>query len=271
MRYRACLNALLCGVALLPVLGHAGCSRVISVPLSATGLGVMVDGGSVTGGVYPDVLRSIQARGDCSFALSVVPRARLEAMFKNGSADLLIPATRSPQRELSGLFVPLVRNRATLISVRSDRAPITSVQELLDNASIKVVLVRGFTYGAVYDELARKLEGLGRLQYEADPASVARRLQDQSGLVTLMAPSILVGEIRTQRRLQRLLGNLRFETLEELPWGESGAYVSRRSLNEADTRTLIGLLENAAKSGLVWKEFRRYYSDDLRLEGIAPR
>lgn len=271
MQYRAWLNALLAALVLLPILGHAECSRAIRVPMSETGLSVIADGSSIASGVYPDILRSIQTRGECIFAMSIVPRARLEAMFKNGSADLLIPATRSPQRDVNGIFVPLIRNRAMLVSVKSERAPVTSIRELVDNPSMKLVLVRGYSYGAVYDDLAAKLDAQGRLQYESDPISIARRLIAENDLASIMAPSIIIGALRSDGRYERLLGSLRFETLEEFPWGDSGAYISRSSLSEADKQVLMEQLEKAVKTGLVWKEFRRYYGEDLPSEGVRPR
>jgi polar amino acid transport system substrate-binding protein len=101
-------------MALLLVWGasaEAACSRVMRVPVAAIGLSVTASGGAV-GGVYPDVLRRIEADSGCRFEFSVVPRARLEAMFIGGQADLLLPATRTPARDARGHFVPMGRARA---------------------------------------------------------------------------------------------------------------------------------------------------------------
>jgi len=239
--------------------------------MAVTGLSVIDARDGTIGGVYPDILRGIQAKGDCAFALTLVPRARMEAMFRNGQSDLLIPATRSPQRDASGVFVPLIHNRVTLISTRSERAPIATARELLAQSQLRVSLVRGYSFGPAYDELVKVLQRQGRVQFESDTTAVARRLESEPDVVTLMTPSILVGAIRADARFHALLPTLRFEPIEEFPWGDSGAYISRRALGAVDRDQLQALLEASVQSGLVWKKFLEYYGEDLRNEGIRPR
>lgn len=256
---------------LLPLAAAALCSRTINVPMAATGLSVVAERDAISGGVYPDILAGLQAKGQCSFAMSAMPRARLEMMFKSGGADLLIPATRAPQRDANGVFVPLIYNRATLISLRTARAPISSAQDLLDTRGLTLVLVRGFTYGDAYEKLAAQLGAQGRVKYESDPLAVARTLSTHRDWATIMAPSILVGAIKTDGRFAELLKDFRFEPLQELPWGDSGAYISNSSLSESDRNALKTLLEGAVQSGLVWKKFREYYGPEVQDLGIRPR
>ena len=255
----------------MPLAGVAACSRVIKVPMAPTGLSVIASGERISGGVYPDLLQGLQEKGQCTFAMQAVPRARQELLFREGHADLLIPATRAPARDAFGIFVPLIYSRATLISVRAARAPITSAEELLEQPALKIVLVRGFTYGAAYDELVQALAQQGRVSYETDPLAVARTLKLDSHWLTIMAPSILVGAIRNDGRFIDLLTTLQYEPIKELPWGDSGAYISNKSLDEADQKLLKSLLENTARSGLVWKKFQNYYGADVLNEGLHPR
>lgn len=270
-RLRQTLLALALVAVALPTAAVATCSRPINTPMSATGLSVVVTEDKVTGGIYPEILQSIQRKDTCTFAIKAVPRARQEFLFESGAADVLIPASKTPERDAAGIFVPLIYNRATLISLESARRAITSAQELIDNPDLKVTLVRGFAYGAAYDDLVRELGRQGRVQYEADPLSVARVLKNGSAHVTIMAPSILAGAIQGDERVRDLADRLRFEPIRELPWGDSGAYVSRRSLGEQDQKELVALLEQAARSGAVWKGFQKYYSPKVLKESIRPR
>jgi len=68
------LAALLCAGA-LPV--HADCTRDIVVPLSSTGVSVIVNNGTYSG-IYPELFRSMGPRIGCHFVFSSVPRARQE-------------------------------------------------------------------------------------------------------------------------------------------------------------------------------------------------
>ncbi|MFZ6654535.1 substrate-binding periplasmic protein [Undibacterium sp. TJN19] len=259
---------LCCGLTVFAVQAFAACSRAINVPVASTGRSVLINGDQIDG-IYPDVLRNL---GDsCKFLLTAVPRARLELMFETGRADLLIPASRTPKRDEHGIFIPMVYNRATLISLDSNRPVITSAQELLDKKDLKVALVRGFDYGPAYQDLVKELTRQGRLFFDAEPLSVARLLKAGIADVTIMAPSILAGAIMEDGRVQDMLDKLRYEPIPELPWGDSGAYISKNSLNNEDRAALKEMMEQIAKSGMVWKGFQRYYPANVLKESIRPR
>ncbi|MES2106458.1 MAG: transporter substrate-binding domain-containing protein [Pseudomonadota bacterium] len=249
---------------------QAACTRVISVPISPIGLSVIVNGDSVSG-VYPDILRSASARDGCSFDFSVVPRARLDAMFEAGKVDLLIPASRSSRRDEHGLFVPLIFSRAMVISIAAGKPAIRSAQDLLDRRELKVALVRGFDFGDGYQKLVKELSRQGRVYLDSDVVSVARLMQSGNADVTIMAPSILAGAIQDEPRTPGLLEKLRFDPVEELPWSDSGAYLSKTSLNDTDRVALRDLLERSAKSGAVWSAFQRYYPASVLTGSIRPR
>lgn len=256
-------------VLLLPLAGEAACSRAINVPVSPTGQSVITDGDTIKG-IYPDLLRSVGEHDACTFTLSAVPRARLEMLFETGRADVLIPASKTPKRDAHGTFIPLVQNRAMLISIQSGRASIKSTQELLEHPNLKVALVRGFDYGPAYQDLVAALEKQGRVILDVDGLSVARLLKAGAADATIMAPSILAGAMQADERVRDLVDRLRFESLRELPWGESGAYISNRSLSAEDKAALQLALERAARSGVVWKGFQQYYAPAVLAGSIRP-
>lgn len=269
-RHLYTLRATLVALAALAASGaQAECSRVINVPMSATGLSVLVNGDAVSG-IYPDLLRVMSEKEKCTFAMTAVPRARLEVLFETGRADVLIPASKTPKRDALGTFVALIQNRALLMSIQSKRPPIKTVQELLDQTSLKVALVRGFDYGQPYQDLITALGQQGRLILEVDPLSVARLLKAGTVDVTIMAPTILAGAVQGDERVRDMVDTLRMEPLEELPWGTSGVYLSNTSLSPTDKTALLDAMERAAKSGDVWKSFQRYYSPAVLKSSIRP-
>jgi polar amino acid transport system substrate-binding protein len=265
---QSCRAVILAGAILAPAAAFAACSRVINVPVSATGRSVVINGDSITG-VYPDVLRAVGPKEGCSFAFSVVPRARLAAMFEVGDADLLIPAARTPHRDEQGVFVPLIFSRAMLISIGADRPAIRNAQQLLDQRELRVAFVRGYDYGSGYQSLLKELSKQRRVFMEVDAAAIVRLMEAGVVDATIMAPSILAGAMLGGSRA--LLSKLRYEAMSELPWGDSGAYISKRSVSPADTIALQELLERAAKSGAVWNAFQRYYPPEVLSGSIRPR
>jgi polar amino acid transport system substrate-binding protein len=253
-----------------PSIAVAGCSRNIVVPIAPVGLSVFVAADNSISGVYPELLRNVGLKEGCAFELSVVPRARLELLYESGRADLLIPASRTPARDEFGIFVPLIQSRATLISVASDRLVVGSAQELIDRHDIKVGLVRGFDFGPAYQVLVKELTRQGRVVLDVDAASIARTLQNGAIDMTIMAPSILVGAMQADPKAAGLLEKLRSEPIDELPWGDSGAYISKK-VGEPDKAALKDTLERAGKSGAVWKAFQRFYPANALSGSIRPR
>ncbi|MYN18541.1 transporter substrate-binding domain-containing protein [Rugamonas sp. FT107W] len=245
------------------------CSRDISVPVSASGASVQIEGTHV-GGIYPDLLRSASGKSGCNFVFTVVPRARQVAMFKAGKADLLLPASRTPSRDLAGTFVPMIGHRAMLISVAGPRAPVTDAKNLLERRELRVAVVRGFDYGEQYTALVNELAKQGRLFIEVDVVAVARLLHAGSADLTIMGPTLMAGAIRRDARVNGLQDRLRMEPIPELPWNDSGAYVSH-ALPAADQRALIDMLEKMGKSNQVLEGYRRYFRADVLADSVRPR
>ncbi|MBJ7311674.1 substrate-binding periplasmic protein [Rugamonas sp. CCM 8940] len=270
-RCRAAVRAATLGLLLAAAgAARADCSRDIAVPVSASGASVVINGASVNG-IYPDLLRNLGSRSGCNFLFSVVPRARQMVLYEAGKADLLIPAMRTPGRDKIGQFVPMIGHRAVLISLAGTQAPITSGRDLLERHDLRVAVVRGFDYGEQYAALVKELGRQGRLFTEVDANAVARLMHAGAVNVTIMGPTILSGAIRREPRVQGLLERLRLEPIAELPWGQSGAYISRLSLSVEDQQLLREQLEKVAKSGAVMDGFQRYHRADILAESVRPR
>ncbi|MDQ1922473.1 substrate-binding periplasmic protein [Massilia pseudoviolaceinigra] len=248
----------------------ANCEQPFLAPVAPTGLSVSISGESISG-IYPDLLRSVSAKSPCKFTFSVVPRARQEAMFEAGKSHLLMPAVRTPRRDQLGYFVPVIGTRATLLSIDSRRAPVRSIRDLLARKELRVVLVRGFDYGDAYLDMIDQLSAQGRLLLEKDAAAVARVLDAGFADVTLMAPTVFAGAILEDKRFGWMMPKLRIEPLEELPWGESGIYISRQTVTASDRSALQNLFAAAVKSGSVYESLKRYYPAPILAGGVRPR
>lgn len=255
--------------ALLPPHAAAGCSRDIAVPVSASGSGVIVEGPEIKG-IFPDLLREISPKTGCKFVFNVVPRARLVVLYRVGQADLLLPATRTPERDKLGTFVPMIDNRPMLISIAGKRAPITSTSDLLARRELRVAVVRGFDYGEEYTSLVNELGKQGRLFSEVDTTAVARLLHAGAVDLTILGPTLIAGAIRGEPRVQGMAQRLRVEAIPELPWRPSGAYISH-ALPKDDQRTLHEALEKIARSNKVMDAYLRYFSADLLNGNVRPR
>ena len=105
------------------------------------------------------------------------------------------------------------------------------------------------------------------------PVGVARALRQGLAQASVMAASILVGTMVIEPELTPLLKRLRVEPLEELGWSASGLYLSRRSLSEADRRTLRQAFSQVARSGRIWQLFNELHppgSLGVSIRPLAP-
>lgn len=248
----------------------AGCSREIIAPLSPTGATVRVKDGMFTG-AYPDILRGA-AKAGCNITMQAVPRARLEWLFENGQSDLLMPASRTPSRDRVGLFVPMISNRPTVISLGGSRPPLANAAELLARQELRVVVVRGYNYGEAYEQLLQALEKQGRLYREVDAMAVARLMQAGAAELTIMSPTIISALANAfPDRVPGLAARLRIEPLPELPWVQDGVYISKQALGAEDRAALRDIFEKAARSETVLEAYRRYHPAEVLKESIRPR
>lgn len=254
-----CLWPLLCALALaLPLPAMAACSRPIKVPVAPTGFSVIIDGDQVSG-AFPDALRELGAKMGCRFVFPVVPRARLSYMFlQSGEADLLLPASRSAVRDRDADYVPMMKLKMAMVSLKNRTVPAASTRELLASPAWTGVAVRSYVFGDEYNTLMAGLEAQHRMSYAVAPLMVARMLKAGRADFTIVAPSIFLTSLYEDASMASFGDQVQFSPLEGLPPTESGVYISRRSLSAADRATLQQLLQLAAK-GTLWKWYQHYY------------
>ena len=263
-------SAILAAGMVLAVAAHGACSRPINVPLSATGKSVVVDRGNLTG-VYPDFFNSLSTRSGCVFTLSAMPRSRQELLFRAGQVDVLAPASRSPERDKSGYFVPLIHIRAELISNQKIVGDVHSVAQLLSSSKLRVGVVRGFDYGNTYQRMLAELERQGRLVVDVDAVAIGMLMK--AGLVdaTVMSPSIFAGSVESDARVSDLFPHLHYLALDDMPWSESGLYLSKASLSASDAQALKDIFEHSLTSASVWAAYAKAYSPEIMRESFRPR
>jgi polar amino acid transport system substrate-binding protein len=247
------LAVLMCAVP-----AWAACSRTIVVPVAPTGFSVIIDGGKVSG-VFPDTLRELGKKAGCEFAFPVIPRARISYMFlQSGEADLLLPASRSDERDRQADFVPMMKLKMALVSNKASTVRAASVAELLAHPDWRGVVVRSYVFGNEYNALMAQLDAQRRVSYAAAPLMVARMMKAGRADFTVVAPTIFLSSLNEDPAMAGFADQVRFSALDGLPPTDSGIYVSRRSLSQADQAQLHQLLRQAAQ-GTLWKWFQHYY------------
>lgn len=255
---------LLAGLALAAqgALG-AGCSREIVVPVAPTGFSVIIEGERVYG-VFPDALRELGQKFGCRFSFPVRPRARLSYMFmESGEADLLLPSSRSSQRDQQADYVAMMRLKMALVSLKRKPVQLGSVPALLEARDLRGVAVRSYVFGDEYAAMMGQLDQQHRVSYAASNLAVARMLKAGRADFTIAAPSLFLASLQEDAALVGFGEEVQFTLLDGLPPAESGVYISRRSLSAQDQALLMQMLQSGARSGTFWKWFQHYYPPHL--------
>ncbi|GAB3402938.1 transporter substrate-binding domain-containing protein [Massilia agilis] len=243
-------------------MASAGCSRPLEVPVAPMGFSVTLDGDKA-GGAFVEFIEQVAASAGCRLHMPQVPRARLEFMFEQGDADVMLASTHSEKRDQFGVFIPLVQTRSVMVSLKgSTRPAIHSLAELLATPALRVAAVRGFDYGPAYRQAVDQLKDQHRLLVEKDPLEVARLLKANMADVTIMPASALYGAAVVDPRVSDIATNLRIEPLDELPWTYGGLYLSNR-IPEADRKILEKAIRAANRNHALLNAYRRYYPAEM--------
>jgi len=240
----------------------AGCTREIIVPVAPTGFSVIVEGDKVSG-AFPDALRELGRKFGCTFSFPVRPRARQSYMFlESGEGDLLLPASRTSQRDQQADYVSVMKLKMALVSLKRTPVRVGSVQELLRHTAWRGVAVRSYVFGDEYAALMQQLEVQNRMSYAAANLMVARMMKAGRADFTIVAPAIFLTSLNEDPALAGFDSEVQFSALDGLPPAESGVYVSRRSLAPQDQATLLKLLHYGAR-GTFWKWYQHYYPPQI--------
>ena len=240
---------------------RAGCSRALEVPVAPLGFSIIVQGDKASG-VFVEFMQQVAASAGCEVHMQPVPRARLEFMYEHGEADLLLAATRTDSRDQFGRFIPLVRTRAVMVSLESERPAIHSLAELVATPGLRLALVRGFDYGPAYRAAIEQLQRQGRVFLEKDPQEIARILKAKMADATIMPASALYGAAVEDKRVSDIADKLRIEPLDELPWSYGGLYLSNK-IAPADREILDKAIQEANRNQAMLNAYRRYYPPEL--------
>ena len=247
----------------------AACSRTIVVPASPTGYSVIASGAAVSGAI-PDMLRTLGARDGCTFAFPVMPRARMAYQFlQSGEADIMVPASRSAERDLQATFVPMMKWKVELIALTTRAIGARSVEALLADKQLRGVFVRSYVFGDAYNAMLRQLEAERRIYYANDLAGVARMLKAGRADFTVNVSALFLSTLASDAAMQADAALFAAQPLAGMPLTESGAYVSRRSLKPADQAALRALLAESAH-GALWQQLQKYYPPALLKSAVQP-
>lgn len=258
MKSTAILAALALAAALPQQRAAAACSRPIVVPASSLGRMMMVNAASgEVGGVYPELLRERGRKAGCEFVFPVVPRARAEAMLRQGDGDLMVGAVQVPERDLWGRYVPMIGTEWMLISTDPD--PPRSTDDMLARPAIRLNVVRSYNYGPAYLALLARLEKQGKLEYVKDPQTIVRKMEAGRANYTYMPSNTFAGTLEEMGLRESLGARVHYTRLAGISASTSGVYISGKT-PAADAAQLASMLEQLSRDGELLARTRKFFT-----------
>jgi len=232
----------------------AGCSRNLTVAASPVGRGLMIsDNGQVSGSIR-DFLDVISSRTGCSFEYVSVPRARAWAMLETNGVDLIPAATQSPARDQHARFIRTHTVNTMIAGFDQRVARINALDDIL-KARLQIGVVRGYQFGAAYDELIVKLERAGLMHKVPDPETLVRLLASGRVNATIVPLTAICDAVEKAGMAPALLTS----ELPELPKMEIGIYLSTRRLRVGELEALEQAIRAAVAKGDYALHMRRSY------------
>ena len=261
-------NMVLAVLLALPLTAGAACSRTMIVPIFPLGklMGVN-DTDGLASGIYPELLRKNAASSGCDFSFVAAPHARAELMLSSGAADILLGAIKDERRDQWGHFVPMLGTEWMLITNRRDAPPPTA-QALLERADIRLNVVRGYKYGAAYQNMLVELEKLGRVEYVKDPVTVVRKMLAGRADYTFMSTTTFAGALDDLGLKQSYGPNIHYSHIRDLPVTVNGVYLSKR-LPASDRQQLIALLGKIREHNELMLGLRKFFAPN-DLQSLRP-
>lgn len=232
----------------------AGCTRNLTVAASPVGRGLMIsDGGQVSGSIR-DFLDGISSRTGCTFGYVSVPRARAWAMLETNGVDLVPAATQSPARDRYARFIRTHTVNTMLAGVDQRVTGINALDEIF-KARLQIGVVRGYQFGAAYDDLIIRLERAGLVHKVPDPETLVRLMATGRVHATVVPLTAISDAVEKAGIASALLTS----ELPELPKMEVGIYLSTGRLRADELELLEQAIRVAVAKGDYALHMRRVY------------
>lgn len=235
--------------------GPPGCTRPIRVAAAPQGRSMIIAADGSIGGIVRDFLDQVSQRSGCQFEYVPMPRARAFVMLGSGQIDIVPAATRTEERDRAGPFIALFSSRPALVALKTHTPAVLSVRDLIDS---KLVLgtIRGFNYGAEYQQLLDNPNFMARVNEIRDAELAVRMLRAGRIDALLMAPTTIADTAAAVGILEQLT----VTPVDGLPFSPGGMYLSTRALDPVDLRTLSKATQQLARQGAYTRLVEHYYA-----------
>ncbi|MFD2261823.1 substrate-binding periplasmic protein [Lacibacterium aquatile] len=110
-------------------------------------------------GIDKDLMQELSKRIECSIAISIEPRIRQWRALADGQLDMTTGARPTAEREVHSVFYPYIQGKP--ITVARTGISRLGPSEFIVNRSLRLGVVRGYSYGPRLDQIVGELQAAG--------------------------------------------------------------------------------------------------------------
>ena len=208
-------------------------------------------------GIDAEVVSELAKRTGCSFDAVEMPRARIWSELAGGNLDMSGSGIRTSERDAFAWFGYYVTMKNYAV-FRPSVAPITKVEDILNNNAIVIGVVRGFQHGAAIDALIAKVKSQApaRIEEEKDQEVLFKLLQANRVQVVFAQPPAYSFHFKK-------LGITDAQTLDVAPAEKTvdhGLIMSKKRFNEAEAKKWQDVIAEMRADGTMKKILEKYLS-----------
>ncbi|MEJ6003121.1 substrate-binding periplasmic protein [Paucibacter soli] len=208
-------------------------------------------------GIDKDLIEALAQRSGCKLDMVLESRARIWAQMAAGQMDLTVSAIPTPEREQFAELTPYMRTRNHVLIHKDLAARMDSLNTFKDETPRRVVVVKGYRHGRVFDAWLDEMRAQRRVVEASSYDNAMRMLRAGRADMMFTEPINLRSKDETWMREMRLLD-----------WAPSDdvlacLVVSRTRVSEADRHRLRAALHSMLQDGTIDQLLRRHVGDAM--------
>jgi polar amino acid transport system substrate-binding protein len=207
-------------------------------------------------GIDKDVMAELSRRIDCSVMTSAEPRVRQWRALADGQLDLMAGARSTPEREKFAVFMPYLKGSP--VTVTRTGISRLSASEFIVNRSLRLGIVRGYSYGPRLDQIIAELQAGGDRIVEVSTADQLISLLRTGRIDAFLSLPTVMGQWRDIEQIARQIDWVPQETPTV-----GGLAVSRTTLSPEEQADIAKALTDLQADGTLKAILYRHLAPEI--------
>lgn len=207
-------------------------------------------------GIDKDLMAELSRRIGCPVVMSVEPRVRQWRALADGQLDITTGARSTPEREIFATFMPYLKGSP--VTVARTGISRLSASEFIVNRSLRLGIVRGYSYGPRLDQIIGELKAGGDRIVEVSTADQLISLLRSGRIDAFLSLPTVMGQWPDIEQIARQID---WAPQEDPTVG--GLAVSRTTVSQEDQSAIAEALKGIKADGTLKEILYRHLAPEI--------